>query len=563
MRVARQSTGAVVAVAWAVVAVAASAADRVSGFRPLAPGVLTVIPAPAAPPGVAASATDTVSRDDLLDITVGRADMAWKPLQSPPHTTFVERGRDREFARDVWSLEFAFKAPRMIDVDVPTAGMKMQRKRIWYLVYRVRNAGGRRPRIDAADPARRTTEAFETPIRFVPHFVLESLEPLDEGEGLTAYRAYLDRVIPAALGPIRKREAGGGEILDSAAMVAQEIGPGEERWGVATWEDVDPRIDHFSIYVRGLTNALEWRRRPGAPVRASDPPGAPLEQALRTLRLDFWRPGDERDEVEEEMSVGFAGMFERMTLGSRLLEAVGTEGRDAARPGDGLAALGLEWSDLLEPAEAAAPAAADAGISLLPLQAVIGKLAALPEPRNRAEAIRVLFGDVGGQAFDELLRSLVGPPPAGGDAERIAALAALGLAPEAVAKRPLASLATIVRAVEAERTPAARRALATRLLGPAGRRVEWLGRRVALARTLATLAALDLRPVDVAAGDALRAFDLVRVPIEAEADPAKRATLLRGLFGAGGPRLFAAAAAVNEGIDHSWVFRYEEAVPGS
>ncbi|MFM9059553.1 MAG: hypothetical protein ACKOSQ_10595 [Planctomycetaceae bacterium] len=563
MRVARQSAGTVVAVALAGAALAVSAADRVSGFRPLAPGVLTVIPAPAAPPGVAASATDTVSRDDLLDITVGRAGMAWKPLQSPPHTTFVERGRDREYARDVWNLEFAFKAPRMIDVDVPTAGMKMQRKRIWYLVYRVRNAGGRRPKIDADDAARRTTVAFETPIRFVPHFVLESLEPLDEGEGLAAYRAYLDRVIPAALGPIRKREAGGGEILDSAAMVAKAIGPGEERWGVATWEDIDPRVDHFSIYVRGLTNALEWRRRPGAAIRAADPPGIAMEEALRTLRLDFWRPGDDRDEVEEEMSVGFAGMFERMTLGSRLLEAVGTEGRDAARPGDGLAALGLTWSDLLEPAEAAAPAAADAGISLLPLQAVIGRLAALPEPRNRADAIRVLFGDVGGLAFDELLRSLVGPPAAGGDPERIAALAALGLTPEAVAKQPLASLATLVRALEAERTPAARRGLATRLLGPAGRRVEWLGRRVALARTLAALAALDLRPGDVAAGDALRAFDLVRVPIEAEADPAKRATILRGLFGAGGPRLFAAAAAVNEGIDHSWVFRYEEAVPGS
>ena len=29
-------------------------------------------------------------------------------------------------------------------------------------------------------------------------------------------------------------------------------------WGVATWVDVDPRIDFFSIYINGLTNAYRW-----------------------------------------------------------------------------------------------------------------------------------------------------------------------------------------------------------------------------------------------------------------------------------------------------------------
>ena len=26
-------------------------------------------------------------------------------------------------------------------------------------------------------------------------------------------------------------------------------------WGLATWEDVDPRVDFFSVYIKGLTNA--------------------------------------------------------------------------------------------------------------------------------------------------------------------------------------------------------------------------------------------------------------------------------------------------------------------
>ncbi|MFM7109287.1 MAG: hypothetical protein ACKOZU_11950 [Planctomycetaceae bacterium] len=534
-------------VACAVAAASAAAADdRAAGFRPLAPGVLTVVPAPVAPPGSAASATDTVRFDDLLDITLGRKDTEWTPKQSPPHTTFFGRGHGREFARDVWSLEFAFKSPRLIDVDVPAAGRKMQRKRIWYLVYRVRNAGGRRPKIDAADAARRTTEAFETSVRFVPQFVLESLEAVDEGEGIASYRAYLDRVIPAAVGPIRAREGGGREILDSAAMVAEEIGPGEERWGMATWEDVDPRIDFFSIYVRGLTNAMEWRQRPGTTVRADQPPGSSMEEALRTLRLDFWRPGDHRDEAAEEMHVGFAGMFERMALGSALLEAVGGVGRDAADPVTGLRTLGLKWSDLLEPEE-----------NLLPLRVVIGKLAAMPDATARSTAVRELFGDVGVAAFEEIAKALAGPVGAARDAERRAALAKLGLSSEAVEKKPLVSLATIIHALEVEPTPAARRAATARLMGPAGRRVEWLARRVAQARALATLAAIDVLPAEIAAGDSRAAFDVVRPAVEAEADAAKRSAIQRGLFGARGPRLFAAAAAVDEGIDHSWVFRYE------
>jgi hypothetical protein len=613
MQAVRQHTIAAFAMASAAVLAAARAGDPAAAFRPLAPGALTVVPAPVAPAGTAAAATDTVSRGDLLDITAGRADLAWKPLQSPPHTTFVERGRNREYPRDVWNLEFAFKPPRMIDVDVPVGAMKMQRKRIWYLVYRVRNAGGRRPSIDAADTARRTTQAYETPIRFVPHFVLESLEPLDDGEGLASYRAYLDRVIPTALGPIRTREAGGRELLDSAAMVAEPIGPGEERWGVATWEDVDPRIDFFSIYIRGLTNALEWRQRPGTRVSAAEPPGTALEEALRTLRLDFWRPGDDRDEVEEEMHVGFAGAFERMALGTRLLEALGIARRDAADPVAGLVALDLRWSDadMLDEAEAADLPVGTAGVSLKPLHTVIAAVAAVPDPEGRRRAVQLLFGDVGVMAFKDLAEALAAPVDAGRDAARRAALEQIGLKPQAAADvlreagtRPLESLGTVVDALGHVQGAADRRAAASRIFGPAGRRIETLVRQVALARTLATLESIEAPAAEIAAGDARSSFDAVRPALTGLDDearkrildglrpaggPAKRAAeageaagdprqeriaalppdeqvdavadlVLQGLFGWRGPGLCAAAVAQEEGVDHSWVFRYEQPV---
>ncbi|NCY02765.1 MAG: hypothetical protein EBX36_07600, partial [Planctomycetia bacterium] len=228
-----------------------------SGFRRLAPNALTVIPP-------RTSSDSRAIRGDLLEVTEGLKEQAWQPHRAPANTTLVEQSRNLEFQRDIWCLEFAFKPPRMIDIDVPTTELRMQRKRIWYLVYRVRNVGGVRTVIDKDDPTKRTDEPFETPVRFLPHFVLESMEGLTEEEGETAYRSYLDRVVPGAMGPIRRREDPSRELLDSAGMAAADIPPGEERWGVAVWEDVDPRIDFFTISVRGLTNAIRWRRRSDA-----------------------------------------------------------------------------------------------------------------------------------------------------------------------------------------------------------------------------------------------------------------------------------------------------------
>ena len=79
--------------------------------------------------------------------------------------------------------------------------------------------------------------------------------------------------------------------------------------------------------------------------------GRSLKGSAEALRLDFWRPGDSRDEVEQEMSIGYAGIFERMTLGSEVLEALRRPQLTASRPIDGLAMLKLEWADLIEPAD--------------------------------------------------------------------------------------------------------------------------------------------------------------------------------------------------------------------
>jgi hypothetical protein len=527
----------------------AGAAPSPDGFRRLAPGTLTVIPPDR-------SSDDPLQRSDLLEITEGRKDREWTPQRSPVNTTFIERAKGRELAGGVWCLEFAFKPPRLIDVDVPAGDAKMRRKRVWYVLYRVKNTGGRRVVVDAADPTVRQTETFEQPVRFLPHFVLESLEPLAQGEDMRAYRAYLDRVVPSAMEPIRAREKPPGRLYDSASMAEAEIAPGEDRWGVAVWEDVDPRIDFFSIFVRGLTNSMRWRKIPGARIGAGDPPGAHMEYALEALRLDFWRPGDARDEVEEEMSVGYAGMLERMTLGSRILEAAGRPLATKSRPVSGLEALGLKWSDLLEP---------DAGggmASLLPLETVLRKLAALGDPLARGAAVRDVFGELGIQAIEDLTRALAGPVDADRDATRRAALEKLGLTPEQVAAKPLESLAKVVRALESAPTYDDRARAAAACFGSAERRVEQLARDLASARALAALEDVEGGADEVTRGDSLAAFAAVQRLLESDPQQGRKQEVLRGLFGPRGPELYAAAAAVHEGIDHAWVFRYERDAPG-
>jgi hypothetical protein len=107
-------------------------------------------------------------------------------------------------------------------------------------------------------------------------------------------------------------------------------------------------------------------------------------------------------------------------------------------------------------------------------------------------------------------------------------------------------------------TSADRERVLDAVLGPAGRRLDWLGRETAAARTAATLAGLDVPPRRVLDGDARAALEAVRPAIETRADPEARRDVLRGLFGPRGPDMYAAAVAVNEGIDHTWLFRYED-----
>ena len=170
--------------------------------RPLAPGVLTVIPADAQQGETATGPTV------IPGIVQAMPELDWTPHYAPKTETLLQRAQNVVFRRPIWCLEFAFKPLRMIDVDVPQASGKMQRKRIWYLVYRVKNNGyDLRP---AGQPDKWGQTVFSVqevnfPTRwFMPHLVLRSHEYDKE---------YLDRVIPSAQRAIEERERSGRKAV--------------------------------------------------------------------------------------------------------------------------------------------------------------------------------------------------------------------------------------------------------------------------------------------------------------------------------------------------------------
>ncbi len=249
-------------------------------YRSLAPGVMKSV-------DPQLHEAETVSRHPVVELVAADPD--------------ITQAKQVRFERKIWYLEFKFKPMRMILVDVPQSNGRMKQKLIWYMVYSVTNPGKAMPSVKAADGTYELQPSDE-PIRFIPKFEIATREFPNEKP---FPKVYPDRVIPVALGPIRTREDPAREFHNSVDMVRQ-IKPGETVWGVATWEDVDPRIDRFSVYVTGLTNAYLWKDTPEA-----YQPGASLLEyrkfSRKTLKLNFWRPGDPYYENEKEFRLGAPG----------------------------------------------------------------------------------------------------------------------------------------------------------------------------------------------------------------------------------------------------------------
>jgi hypothetical protein len=184
----------------------------------------------------------------------------------------------------VWVLDFKFKDPRLIKVDIPGRGQKV----CWYLWYQVIN---------------NTPEAHT----FIPDFELVTHD---------RNTVHHDQILPKVQEAIRQIEDPTDylKIKNSVTIAAEPIPPSRKNatpravTGVAIWDDVDPDSNRYSIFVSGLSN--------GWAVTDPIPPDTRPVVRRKTLQLNFKRLGDRYLQRSEE--IHFVPPYQWIYRGSQL-----------------------------------------------------------------------------------------------------------------------------------------------------------------------------------------------------------------------------------------------------
>ena len=276
---------------------AARALEKKKTFRKLAPGVETTIP-------IQWKKEEVLHTHDAVDL-LAIPNLSWDPHNLAKSRTIAEMSKRVNFrSQNVWNLEFTFKPMRMVRVDVPQPNGKMQRKLIWYMVYRVKYKDGKLVPVKQSNgtyAVEMRQNKSDKSIRFFPEFTLECPK-------LSPPKAYPDHLIPVAVSKIIKREDAARTLLNTVQISQKHVPFSTKKidrslWGVVTWEDIDPETDFFSVYIRGLTNAYRWQDAPDK-LTPGDPPGTGRTFTEKTLKLNFWRPGDRFDAHEKEIRYG-------------------------------------------------------------------------------------------------------------------------------------------------------------------------------------------------------------------------------------------------------------------
>lgn len=159
----------------------------------------------------------------------------------------------------IWVLNFSFKDPRYITVDIPGRGRKI----CMYLWYQV-------------------TNYTKEPRTFIPDFELVTLDKPG---------VFHDQILPKVQEAIRQVEdpldhlkiKNSITIANEVIQVSKPDATPKTVTGVAIWCDVNPESNRFSIFVSGLSNG--WSL-------AEIPPDNKQVVRRKTLQLNFKRLGD-------------------------------------------------------------------------------------------------------------------------------------------------------------------------------------------------------------------------------------------------------------------------------
>jgi hypothetical protein len=186
-----------------------------------------------------------------------------------------------------WELKFTHGTPRRIAVDVTDSTSP---RGYWYMTYTVTNEGDKEQRFYPQIELLTADGKVHASDEKVPNKVFEEIR-------LAAHIKFLEPYTSIS-GPIR-------------------LGPAEGRDGVAVWAETQPRMDHFSIFVTGLSGEAVIMKMVDGKLTKVDQPedmySKDKEEDLlkkgltilrKTLQLNFYIRGDEvfpgEDEVNKE-----------------------------------------------------------------------------------------------------------------------------------------------------------------------------------------------------------------------------------------------------------------------
>ncbi len=180
-----------------------------------------------------------------------------------PSPSVLDSAKLNEPGGKIWALDFKFKDPRLIKVDIPGRGQKL----CWYMWYQVTNNSSE-------------------PVTINPEF------DLVHQDGKQAGVAKRDQILPKVQEEVRKLLDPSDflKMKNSVSIGADPIPPTRPNavpkpvTGVAIWDDVDPDSNRFDIYVGGLSNGYNISYPIG---KENDP-----VVLRKTLRLRFRRVGD-------------------------------------------------------------------------------------------------------------------------------------------------------------------------------------------------------------------------------------------------------------------------------
>jgi hypothetical protein len=294
-----------------------------------------------------AKISEILGKRDVFEVTTVGEEYNWAKEfpQDAKRFLYDDNAKEKlhhkyEKSTSITCLEFQFKIPRIIVVDLPKDG-KIVKTPILYLIYNVTNKKwsdetldklkdlqqnadssafhvtseqiekikqvhlGKFSRGDLPDlgvefgssiktkeisPAIFEVIPDEAVFTFTPQFVLATnqLEFSKKNNYTTQYYK-LDQIIPLAIPKIIEQEDPNREFETTVTMIDKKIKQRETVWGIAMWADIVPEIKNFSIFVSGLSNAYKWTH--DEPTQQQGVVGTGYTMTRKTLKLNFWIPG--------------------------------------------------------------------------------------------------------------------------------------------------------------------------------------------------------------------------------------------------------------------------------